>query len=190
MEISGLDFVQYSTYLRFQKTVSRNSENAHLSRERMDIATESSESTWDSKNHDGKKVGIWMVQSAEYLVAVLAVLKAGGVFIPLDPSWPAQRLQTVLETAKPCILLGCKNLTWAPQICTVEKITSLEASGCRLLWLSDTFMKDREPERGKREHNPHCASMQKYPFCYVLYTSGSTGTPKGVCGTEEGNVTI
>jgi non-ribosomal peptide synthetase component F len=54
---------------------------------------------------DERPVGVCMARSAELVVAMLAVMKAGGAYLPLDPDQPARRLQFVLEDAKPALVL-------------------------------------------------------------------------------------
>ncbi|KAH8969885.1 hypothetical protein BDL97_02G057300 [Sphagnum fallax] len=133
-----------------------------------------------------KIVGIWMVQSAEYLVAVLAVLRSGAAFVPLDPSWPLERLKTVVTHSKASLILGCRHRKWAPHMTAMEFADALDASSsCTVLWLEEGWIKTDE-KAGQHVHTQtwHCTG--KRTFCYLLYTSGSSGTPKGVCGTEEG----
>jgi len=132
------------------------------------------------------RVGIWMAQSVEYLVSVLAVLKVGGVFIPLDPSWPVGRLQTVLQSAQPAIVLACRQTFWSPQSFVQAKIGALEAADCQLWWLPEGFVKKgKQGDAGEDDRG--CARKS---FCYILYTSGSSGAPKGVCGTEQGKTVV
>ncbi len=137
-----------------------------------------------------KIVGIWMVQSAEYLVAVLAVLRSGAAFVPLDPSWPLERLKTVVTHSKASLILGCRHRKWAPHMTAMEFADALDASSsCTVLWLEEGWIKTDE-KAGQHVHTQtwHCTG--KRTFCYLLYTSGSSGTPKGVCGTEEGRISL
>ncbi len=109
-------------------------------------------------------VGICLEPSAEMVVGLLAILKAGGVYLPLDPAYPKERLIFMLETARAQVILTRERLAGAlPEY--ADKIVCLD-SDCEAI--------ARESER-----NPICSSRPENP-AYVIYTSGSTGQPKGV----------
>lgn len=160
----------------------------------MDLLEEKVDSTSIKSTHSLKGpvkpylprrvVGIWMAQSVEYLVSILAVLKVDGIFMPMDPSWPVGRVQAVLQSAKPAILLGCRHTFLSSQNSLQAKISVLEAAECQLLWIPEGFVKTATKETLYKVERV-CATRQEN-FCYILHTSGSSGTPKGVCGTEEG----
>ncbi|RYZ33473.1 MAG: non-ribosomal peptide synthetase, partial [Myxococcaceae bacterium] len=109
-------------------------------------------------------VALALERSADALVAFLAVLKAGGAFVPLDPSAPDARKAYILENSRASVLLTTQALAegWQPDIAHVVK---LDAEAARLAALSE-------------EPLPPSAGPDN--LAYVLYTSGSTGTPKGV----------
>jgi amino acid adenylation domain-containing protein len=111
-------------------------------------------------------VGICLERSAEMVAGVLAVLKAGGAYLPLDPEYPQERIRLMLEDAGAQVLL------------TQERLQDhLPAFGARLLCL------DRSPHliSAEGDENPRvCASQSPSGLAYVIYTSGSTGRPKGV----------
>ncbi|MFL6332079.1 MAG: amino acid adenylation domain-containing protein [Pyrinomonadaceae bacterium] len=113
----------------------------------------------------GALVGLCVERSAEMVVGMLAVLKAGGAYLPLDPSYPLERLSLMLEDAQSPVLLTQEHLlgslpaTWAQVVC-------LDA--------------DREViEREAAENLEGGAGPDD--LAYVIYTSGSTGRPKGIC---------
>jgi len=114
------------------------------------------------------RVGVALGRSPELMVALLAVLKAGGAFVPLDPVYPPDRLRFMLGDAGVGVLIGRGDLL------------ALPPGGARVVDLGvDGPAIGREPE-GDLEGGPapdHAA--------YVLYTSGSTGTPKGVVVTHR-----
>ncbi|GGL23303.1 non-ribosomal peptide synthetase [Nocardia jinanensis] len=100
-------------------------------------------------------VALRIANSVEFVVAVLAVLKAGAAYLPIDPSYPEQRIDFLDADARPRLVLG-----------RVELATA-EASAAGL---PDHDLGDAERLRPLRPDN----------LAYVIYTSGSTGTPKGV----------
>ncbi|RDI64569.1 mycobactin peptide synthetase MbtE [Nocardia pseudobrasiliensis] len=98
-------------------------------------------------------VGLRLSNSVEFVVAVLGVLKAGAAYLPIDPAYPDERIDYLVEDARPRMVLGGVELAAA------------EESAERLSVLNPT-----EADRPLRPGN----------LAYVIYTSGSTGKPKGV----------
>jgi amino acid adenylation domain-containing protein len=116
----------------------------------------------------GVVVGIALPRTPNLIVAVLAIHKAGGAYLPLDPSYPAERIRFIVTDAA------------APVIVTNSTLSPVFAgSGARLVFDAESA----GIETGMAEPIPACPS----DLAYVLYTSGSTGRPKGV-GVEHRNV--
>ncbi|WP_019712400.1 plipastatin non-ribosomal peptide synthetase PpsC [Bacillus subtilis] len=106
-------------------------------------------------------VGVLSERSPDMLIAVLAVLKAGGAYLPLDPAYPKERLSYMLKDSGASLLLtqpGCSAPNFSGETLEVD-MTSLEC------------------EEVKRHVS---ASVSDGSLAYVIYTSGSTGQPKGV----------
>ncbi|MGL6236525.1 MAG: amino acid adenylation domain-containing protein [Segniliparus sp.] len=93
--------------------------------------------------------------SPEFTTAVLAVLKAGGAYLPVDPAYPAERIEHMLADARAALVLDADALAEA----------QAEAAG-----LPDHDLADADRVRPLRPEN----------LAYIVYTSGSTGRPKGV----------
>ncbi|WP_030723197.1 non-ribosomal peptide synthetase [Streptomyces griseus] len=107
-------------------------------------------------------VAVALPRSADLVVALLAVLKAGGAYLPIDPQYPSARIDLVLGTAAPALVL-------------TDRATAATVAGCRppVLHLDDLDLDGPAPETLDVRIDPdHLA--------YVMFTSGSTGTPKGV----------
>ena len=112
----------------------------------------------------GVLVGVCLDRGVDAVVALLAVLKAGGAFVPLDPEYPAQRLSTMLADAA------------APVVVTQESVRH-RVAGCPATIVSvdaDRAAIDRLPA------GPPDVAVTPDDLAYVVYTSGSTGKPKGV----------
>lgn len=112
--------------------------------------------------------GICVERSIEMIVAVLAVLKAGAAYVPLDPNYPRERLAFMIADARIPVLLTQKRFA-----------DTLPSSDARVLTL-DTDAKDD----GTLAENPATGATPDN-LAYVVYTSGSTGRPKGVAMTHR-----
>lgn len=113
----------------------------------------------------GDIVGIFLERSVDMVVSVLAVLKAGGCYLPLDPSYPDERLKYMIKNSGSKILI-CQS----PDDFRIKSIgnTLLVAVGNEN---NVTIEQDSlKPE----------IKIRPQSFAYILYTSGSTGKPKGV----------
>jgi len=117
-----------------------------------------------------RAVGVAMGRSAELLVAWWAVLKAGGVYVPVDPTHPVERIAAVLDAVGAACVLTCSADTVAGAR-PVLRIDELDVSGYRADPITDA---DRLAPLGVNNG------------AYVIFTSGSTGVPKGVAVSHAG----
>jgi amino acid adenylation domain-containing protein len=111
------------------------------------------------------RVGVLLERSVELVVALLGILKAGGAYLPLDSSYPVQRLRYMLEDAGVRLVL------------TERGQAELEAAGeaSEVIYLDESW----EQLGQQSEANPELVTNSEN-LAYVIYTSGSTGQPKGV----------
>jgi amino acid adenylation domain-containing protein len=109
-------------------------------------------------------VGVCLERSLDSIIALFAVLKAGGAFLPLDPAYPKERLCFVIQHSK------------APVIITRTALSAgLPHSGLTIVHI------DAEHEQiAKCKSESPGRVAKSSDLAYVIYTSGSTGTPKGV----------
>jgi amino acid adenylation domain-containing protein len=113
-------------------------------------------------------VGVFLERSIEAIVALVAVLKAGGAYLPLDPAYPRDRVVTILEDAQPKVMLTQGQL-----------LDKLPPHGAHVICLDRDAME--ESGGGDAETGPDSGLEN---LAYVIYTSGSTGKPKGVMVTH------
>ncbi len=116
----------------------------------------------------GSRVGIALERSLRAVVAMLATLKAGGVFTPLDVDAPAERWRTMLADARAVVVL------------TERRFAERCGSACPVIALDD-----EAPHVGGRGLPRQV--VEPKDLAYVIYTSGSTGRPKGVM-IEHGSI--
>ncbi|HEU0077406.1 MAG TPA: amino acid adenylation domain-containing protein, partial [Longimicrobiaceae bacterium] len=135
------------------------------------------------------RVALCLERSPEMLVAVLGVLRAGGCYVPVDPAYPAERIQYMLADSGARVLLAQERLLGA-----------LPQFGGEVV-LVDTPFEHDTPEGEDRQHGdaplpergrvaalrPPGGGPAVHPdnAAYVIYTSGSTGRPKGVVVTHR-----
>jgi len=116
------------------------------------------------------RVALCVERSLSLVVGVLGILKAGGVYVPLDPESPEERLSWLLEDAQPRVVVTQESL-----------VARLSGEGFRRVVLEREHAAiaacpEAPPESGVREDD----------VAYLVYTSGSTGRPKGAMNTHRG----
>uniref|UniRef100_A0A453GNN7 4-coumarate--CoA ligase n=7 Tax=Aegilops tauschii subsp. strangulata TaxID=200361 RepID=A0A453GNN7_AEGTS len=122
-------------------------------------------------------VGVYASPSAEYVAAVLAVLRCGEAFLPLDPSWPEDRVWSAVSDSNAALVVSAG---------VSHEDDVLKGCSCPVLRLNGDIRQGFDDVVGGDELVWPCERERPREFCYVMFTSGSTGRPKGVCGTEKG----
>jgi amino acid adenylation domain-containing protein len=121
-------------------------------------------------------VGLLLKRNADVIVALLAVLKAGGAYLPLEPTYPHERLRFMLQDTRATIMITEESLvSLADELLPLPHVVCLE--------------RDREIISHLPETVPPSAVLAEN-MAYVIYTSGSTGTPKGVVINHSSAVTM
>ncbi|MFJ1648230.1 amino acid adenylation domain-containing protein [Streptomyces sp. NPDC088258] len=123
---------------------------------------------------DGDVVAVPLERSPQAVVAILAVLEAGGVYLPMDPAYPRDRLRTILERSGAVLAVTSPDSEAEPvgRMCrrvTTEDLARHAVPGRDTHWAED-----------RRATDP----------AYVIYTSGTTGAPKGVLCPHRGPVRL
>lgn len=120
----------------------------------------------------GDVICLLVPRSLETVVAKLAILKAGAGYLPLDPAYPVDHLQYVLEECRPKVVFTIGN--------SGIDLGALEYSGGRVVDLL-TVLQSLGPGDPSR-----LPIIEGADLAYVMYTSGSTGRPKGVAVSHRG----
>ncbi|WP_414544489.1 amino acid adenylation domain-containing protein [Nostoc sp. CCY0012] len=115
------------------------------------------------------RVGVCIERSPKTIVSILAILKAGGVYVPLDPGYPQERLTFMMEDARLSVLLTQQSLNIQPGERTT--VVNLDQE-----WENIAQHSDTNPTQVVTPDN----------LAYIIYTSGSTGKPKGVLLEHRG----
>ncbi|WP_445947245.1 non-ribosomal peptide synthetase [Shewanella sp.] len=118
-----------------------------------------------------KRVAVCLSRDSNLLVTLLAVLKAGAAFIPLDPTYPKERLADILDDAQPDLIIA-----------HTENVALLPFQGSKIVTLNEQPQWQNEPTS-----KPNLNVSSDVP-AYIIFTSGSTGKPKGVV-ISQGAVT-
>jgi amino acid adenylation domain-containing protein len=144
----------------------------------------------------GDRVGIYLKKSLEAVIAIFGILKAGAVYVPLDPSAPAQRIAFMLDNCRMKALVSAraqinrlgKSLQKASTVqylVLTDEVTEIEGTAldnAKVIPWSEVLQSPSSsiPAMGKIETD----------LAYILYTSGSTGTPKGVMISHRASLTF
>ncbi|NCT23380.1 nonribosomal peptide synthetase DhbF [Bacillus subtilis subsp. subtilis] len=117
-------------------------------------------------------VALALPRSLEMAVGLLAVLKAGAAYLPLDPDYPADRIAFMLKDAKPAFIMT--NTKAANHIPPVENVPKIVLDDPELAEKLNTY------PAGNPKNKDRTQPLSPLNTAYVIYTSGSTGVPKGV----------
>ncbi|MFJ3928565.1 amino acid adenylation domain-containing protein, partial [Streptomyces sp. NPDC090022] len=115
-------------------------------------------------------VALTLPRTADMIVALLAVLKSGAAYLPVDPGYPADRIAYMLADARPALVL------------TTAEAAAVLPEGVRTLLLDDEAVRARlaaQPD-GEVTDTERLRPLDVRHPAYAIYTSGSTGRPKGV----------
>ena len=121
-------------------------------------------------------IAIYLERSFEMVVALLGILKAGAAYVPLDPSYPEERLRFMMEDAQISVIVTqARVFENAPYSAFKPTCT--------------TVCMDRDHAVIQRQSSEALdLKIEPDSLAFVIYTSGSTGTPKGVCSPHRGVV--
>lgn len=120
-------------------------------------------------------VGLCMERNLEALVGIMAILKAGGAFVAMDPEYPAERLEWIIDDAAPVLVLSMSGL--------MDHLDLEDAP-----FLLDGCLAEGWAQGITASSLGLAEQLNGEHLAYVIYTSGSTGKPKGVLIKQQGLV--
>jgi amino acid adenylation domain-containing protein/non-ribosomal peptide synthase protein (TIGR01720 family) len=126
-------------------------------------------------------VAVCLDRSPDLLVGLLGILKAGGAYLPLDPSYPAERLAFMLDDAQPTALVTLARLQ-------VRRLAGWDAQTCQPANVRTCNLDTDWPAIAQEPASDPESSATPENLAYVIYTSGSTGQPKGALIVHRGLV--
>lgn len=116
----------------------------------------------------GDVIALAVDRSPEMIVSLLAILKSGATYVPLDPAYPKDRIEFMIEDSSASVLI------------TSKKYQKYFNSGAKEILIEEAW-----PQFDQFDTDPFEPPISGDEAAYILYTSGSTGRPKGVIITHE-----
>lgn len=120
---------------------------------------------WKMQNECGENpvaIGVCMKRSIDAVVSILAILRSGNHYIPIDPIYPKERIQRILDDSNATLLITHRDLNHSLQVCDTA------------IWNYDDI------EFTESVNTTGLPLPESKDLSYIIYTSGSTGKPKGV----------
>lgn len=118
----------------------------------------------------GSLVAVCLDRSADTIVSLVAILQAGGAYLPIEPAWPLDRIREILADCEPTLVIGSEHdqprIAEGIQWLSLDRIDSLQSLPAES-WL------------------PVLCPAAAQDLAYLSFTSGSSGRPKGVCVTQR-----
>jgi amino acid adenylation domain-containing protein len=122
------------------------------------------------------RVAVYLDRGVQMIVSVLAILKAGAAYVPLDPGYPLERLQFMIADCEPKVMLTERPL---------QEVVP-PGSAVEVVVLDSHDVEEHRLNRRTENLNVRAVGLTARSLAYVIYTSGSTGVPKGVMVEHEG----
>jgi amino acid adenylation domain-containing protein len=150
-------------------------EEHHLTYHELDRCTDQlARHILSLSDHARPRVGVCMERSLDMVIALYSTLKAGAAYVPLDPTYPPERLAFMLNDAQAAVLL------------TQQRLASAFSTPHSALCIPVVCLDARWGKGSRQTGSAPGGSVFSDDVAYVIYTSGSTGKPKGAMNTHAG----
>lgn len=121
----------------------------------------------------GDRVGLWLNNGADAMIGMMAILKCGAVYVPLNPDFPEARLKKMVQHSEMKMVIGIGGEEQVKALLEDTRVThfiELSSGEFEIKKMGGETFKNEEACQG---------------LCYIMYTSGTTGDPKGVMITHQ-----
>lgn len=132
----------------------------------------------------GDRIGIYLNKSIEAVSAIFGILKAGAVYVPLDPSAPVRRIASIINDCRIEVLISTPKKIASleqilPKLAPVRRAIAVGGDAFQISGTINNFISWQDVLQAPLFPLP-VNEVTERELAYILYTSGSTGTPKGV----------
>ena len=132
------------------------------------------------------RIAISVPRGPEMIIGLLAILKSGGTYVPIDSEYPIDRIRYILKDSKASIFLTTENIRKKLSLDDKKESSHNDAiNNLKTISLEKDLI--TETLKSEKDTNPNI-EVQADNLCYVIYTSGSTGKPKGINCVHRGMV--
>jgi amino acid adenylation domain-containing protein len=167
--------------------------NDVITYQQLDIA--SNQLAWSLREagiEKGDRVGICLNKSIEEIVAIYGILKAGAVYVPIDPASPTQRIAFFIEDCKSKVLVTSSKIAvklyqeFSEQVAVIQCVILVDKNSSESKEeLSKTQIVTWQQVLQSSTKQVPSTDLIDYDLAHIMYTSGSTGNPKGVMLTHR-----
>jgi len=180
------NFLENSARMYPDKTALITPEGRFTYREVESLSNKIAHSLLAEGLEKGERIAIFMENSVDAVISLFGVLKAGGIFIMVNPTTKAEKLTYILNNCRASVLISSKS-----RYSVIKEVMS-DVPSVNVVYLAGDVIREEISKKsyslleilsGNNGHQPHSRSID-IDLATIIYTSGSTGNPKGVMMTH------